>query len=216
MGLLLRREFDDRCKEKIARLSFVLIWLFTYFSISGARAASDESPRHSHAIDVIKREAATEEELLSAFRELNGTAATESRQFWIDIANNKDYPNFHRKLCMLAFFIRGLENQSLASELNAEESSWFEVNSLQDATDFTEIPVKRVIDNSVFVFRHPLLGATVVYFRVSKSIGISELIEIVHNKRGNNELKVLEIGVDGFDNSSSKLAGKIIEIKGCK
>jgi hypothetical protein len=211
MELLLRRKSNRSGQESVARLALILLaTTLSCVCIAAEGELKDAEAGYASALNVIKNPHSSEVELLSAFRQLNGTKAVEGYDFWLKIANSREYPAIHRKLCMLAIFARCIPVGYRVDEFkNLGISEWFGVKTLFDASDYSVVPVDRTsVDRSIFMFRHPLLGNTAVYVRLSKIINLDKMLDLVNGHAADKDVTVSEVKFSNFDLSSNGIAGE--------
>jgi len=123
------------------------------------------------------------------------------RKQLVACANDARAPGDRRRECVIELFRRHVKPGLPVGELLSwgPVSDWFDERSLFDANKYSVIPIARVPDQPVFMFKPDFPGSgesdAAIYFRLSMPIGRDALLTVLGGKTKAPDLKFAEVGL---------------------
>jgi len=128
---------------------------------------------------------------------IQGAPVIEYPRFWVDLVNDQSRSDRDRTICVVLLFLRHLrlaDSLPILGQVPGMEN-WFNDTNLLNATVYSTVPVRREVGQTVFLFQPEFMRKEQggVYFTVSKSISVRDLISIINGDSPSKGVAVMEV-----------------------
>ena len=188
---------------KIGRVDpFMGIFWFAFATFVFTCAGAKESLAKDAFFVIIANKDASKEQLTEALSQI-GSEPSEKSEFWVKIANDPSYSDFHRRLAIAHLFKRHIREKDRIYKMSTilNKPTWLKANDVNLVDKLSgKIPVKFTLEDTIFsilILPTKDNNNLIIYLRIQGKVELERFRALlIDNKKDQIEdREILEVGM---------------------